>query len=280
MPEPIAPSAPANPASDGRGSPDGRDPLATLHKMSTTAGLGSQDYVAINPIAIVAVLLGLTSALVMINKIFAIIPAVGILCGIAAWVQIRRSSGTQTGLALAIVGILLSIALTAVAGVKDLSAYRQRAADRQEISALIDRFSSIVQSADENPDHWRDAYALFDQTFRQRETESSFVSRWKSLQNTLGAIKSFHWNHGNISFDTDPATADLTGTAMVVIEFKNTKNPEGRYPMLFRKVGSTWQVDDFPVLFPQQPPPGPGMPGAGGPGGPGAPGGFGGPPGH
>src|ERR1044071_7201619 len=39
------------------------DPIAALHRMSTTAGVGSQDYVAINNLAIAAALLGLGTAL-------------------------------------------------------------------------------------------------------------------------------------------------------------------------------------------------------------------------
>ncbi len=258
MSEPTAPST-VPPAPEN-------DPLASLHKMSTTAGLGSQDYVAINTFAIVAILLGLASALVMLNSILLIIPLAGIVCGIIAWAQIRRSNGTQSGLILAAGGILLSLILAGVAVGTQATTYWQHSTDRQAIAALIDRFSGMVQAADENPQRWKDAYQLFDQQFQQRESETSFISRWKSLQNTLGAIKSFHWNGANIPIDDDPATGEPTAAALVVIEFKNPKTPEGRYTMTFRKVGQEWKVDDFPILFPQQEPGAPG-----GPGGPGAP---------
>jgi hypothetical protein len=230
--------------------------------MSTTAGLGTQDYVAINSISIVAILLGLASALVVLNKILLIVPLAGVVCGIVAWMQIRRSNGTQTGLVLAIGGIILSLGLAGFAIGKEMNTYWQRSADRQQIVGLIDQFSQIVQAADAHPERLKEAYQLFDQPFQQRESEASFVSRWKSLQNTLGAIKSFHWNGVNLPFDQDPATGDTTAAALVVIEFKNAQSPEGRYTMTFRKIGDTWKVDDFPILFPQQPPGGPGGPGA------------------
>src|SRR5437867_2385125 len=87
------------------------DPMAHLHKMSTTAGVGSQDYVAINNAAIVSVILGLCTALAFLGIPFLIIGAAGIVFGIIALVQIRHSNGTQGGAGLAILGILLSLVI-------------------------------------------------------------------------------------------------------------------------------------------------------------------------
>jgi len=83
------------------------DPLARLYHMSTTAGVGAQDYAAINPTAIAAVLLGLASATVVLGKILFVLPALGIICAIVALVQISRSNQTQTGKGLALLGLLL-----------------------------------------------------------------------------------------------------------------------------------------------------------------------------
>ena len=47
-------------------SPQGPDPLAKLHKMSTTAGVASQQYVAVNTSAVIAALLGVASALALL----------------------------------------------------------------------------------------------------------------------------------------------------------------------------------------------------------------------
>jgi len=87
------------------------DPIAHLHKMSTTAGVGSQDYVAINNAAIVSVILGLCTALAFLGIPFLIVGAAGIVSGIIALLQIRHSNGTQGGRGLAILGMLLSLAL-------------------------------------------------------------------------------------------------------------------------------------------------------------------------
>src|SRR6185436_15279396 len=52
------------------------DPLAHLHKMSTTAGLGSQEYVAVNGMAVFALVLGLASGFALFDRLFLVIPLV------------------------------------------------------------------------------------------------------------------------------------------------------------------------------------------------------------
>ena len=54
--------------------------------MSTTAGLGSGDYVAINGTAIIAILLGVASAIVLFDsKMLLIVPLAGVVCAILAF---------------------------------------------------------------------------------------------------------------------------------------------------------------------------------------------------
>ena len=48
---------------------DGPDPLAGLYHMSNTAGLSTQDYVAINPVAIWSVFFGVASVLVVLSNV-------------------------------------------------------------------------------------------------------------------------------------------------------------------------------------------------------------------
>src|SRR5690348_12044880 len=96
--------------------------LARLHKMSTTAGLGSTDYVAVNTPAVIALILGLASAAVLIDPIFFVVPLAGLICSIMAISQIRRSNGTQTGLGLAALALLLTFGFSAFVGYRALSA--------------------------------------------------------------------------------------------------------------------------------------------------------------
>src|SRR5687768_2615927 len=87
------------------------DPIASLHRMSTTAGVGSQEYVAINNVAIVAAILGLCTALGFLGPFFLILGLAGVICGFVALKEIRNSNGTQSGKLLAWLGVFLSVAL-------------------------------------------------------------------------------------------------------------------------------------------------------------------------
>src|SRR3954471_19886402 len=87
------------------------DPLAGLHKMSTTAGVTNLDYVAVNQTAIAAVLLGLLSAVSFFGHLLLVIPIVGVIFAVVALRQIGNSNGTQTGRGLALLALLLCLGL-------------------------------------------------------------------------------------------------------------------------------------------------------------------------
>src|SRR5438046_4707720 len=83
------------------------DPLARLHKMSTTAGLGTTEYVAINPVSVTAFFAGLASGLALLDPILLAVPVLAIVLSIVALHQISRSAGTQTARGLARGGLLV-----------------------------------------------------------------------------------------------------------------------------------------------------------------------------
>src|SRR5687768_10470858 len=99
------------PAPAARAGDEAPDPLARLKKMSTTAGVGSQEYVAVNPMAVAALLLGVASLLVFVHDALLLIPLVGVVCAFIAWRQIKNSNGTQTGRLMALAGIVLCVAI-------------------------------------------------------------------------------------------------------------------------------------------------------------------------
>src|SRR4051812_20788417 len=116
----VATVAPPGP---GRGAGDEEpDPLASLHKMSTTAGLtyGGQEYVAVNVVAVVAVLLAVVGALALVGDILLVIPLAAVVCAIVALQQIRGSNGTQTGRWLAALAILLSLVFAGTVGTRKI----------------------------------------------------------------------------------------------------------------------------------------------------------------
>src|SRR6476646_9155703 len=92
-------------------TPPGADPLAGLHKMSTTAGVTNLDYVAVNQTAIAAVLIGLLSVVSFFGHLLLVIPVVGVIFAIVALRQISNSNGTQTGKGLALLALLLCLGL-------------------------------------------------------------------------------------------------------------------------------------------------------------------------
>src|SRR4051812_2754029 len=109
---PVAASGVAT-AADSRQDPA----MRSLYKMSRTAGVGLQDYAAINVFAVVGLLLAVASVLTLIFPdvdALLVIPIGAIVLCIIAFVQIRGSNGTQTGTFLAIAGILIGGALAGV----------------------------------------------------------------------------------------------------------------------------------------------------------------------
>src|SRR5436309_10235622 len=100
----LMPKRPADASTDNSGQDD---LLAHLHKMSTTAGLGTTEYVAINPLAVATVFLGAASALALLDHTLLAIPVLAVVCAIVALRQVIRSGGTQTGRGIAVLGLVL-----------------------------------------------------------------------------------------------------------------------------------------------------------------------------
>src|SRR3954469_9558517 len=122
------------------------DAISNLHKMSTTAGVGSQDYVAINNAAIVSVILGLCTALAFLGVPFLIVGAAGIVFGIIAIVQIRHSNGTQGGMGLAILGILLSLAIAGSVTAASVIDWQHRQRDQDDIEKVLNQLGQHIAS--------------------------------------------------------------------------------------------------------------------------------------
>src|SRR2546421_2122339 len=137
------------------------DSIAHLHKMSTTAGVGSQDYVAINNAAIVSVILGMCTALAFLGIPFLVVGAAGIVSGIIALVQIRHSNGTQGGKGLAILGILLSLALAGSVGAANIVDWSRQREDETKVNQVLEQFGKDVTAGE-----YDKAYQLFTPDFQ------------------------------------------------------------------------------------------------------------------
>jgi hypothetical protein len=223
------------------------DPFLHLHKMSTTAGLGSGDYVAINGTAIACILLGLGSAFVLFDYIaFLIIPVLGIISGIVAWKQISRSNGTQTGREVAIIGLLLSLGFGGFYTVSSVyGAFRNRS-DEQQIVSTVHKLGELVHGG-----HYADAYALFDDDFKKKYSLQEFENSWRQHINAnpyLVEVRSIEWNH-LLTFDINAVDSSRQATGMMLLYCKPA-DPV-RVHLSFKNEDGTWLIDQFPEVFPQ-----------------------------
>jgi hypothetical protein len=258
--------SPDNSAASSSGVPNGKDPLSGLYKMSTTAGLGSADYVAINATSIVALLLGVASILCLIfGTGLLVVPVAAVICAVIAWRQISNSSGTQSGRILAIGGLALALVFGGMQLVRSAQAAARQRADEAELNAVISTFGDAIKAH-----NYDAAYALFSEAFSRQVPKADFVQKWKPLENhpTLGALKSVEGN-GAFSFEFDSASDLRYAVTLLVLTFEKAQTPS-RFDVVFRRQGDKWVIENIPTLFNQQPPApgGPGGPGGGPPGAP------------
>jgi hypothetical protein len=242
MTTPNEPSAPASAASAAAAAEAaGDDPLARLHKMSTTAGVASQQYVAINAGAVVAALLGVASALALFSSLLLVIPLAGIIVACVAWRHIANSNGTETGKPLAIIGLLLSLLLGGGIFGKEIADRIRAHADAQQMQAIADQFTQRIQAS-----NYGGAYELFTPAFQQRVSPDQFKARWEALQQS-GALRSLKWNGVLPVYESIEGGQGLAGVVSMAVDFQDR---EGRYIFVFRKAGDAWRLENLPDIFP------------------------------
>ena len=226
----------------------GPDPLASLHKMSTTAGITSQEYVAINIPSILALLVGLASVLAVLSPILLIVPVAGIITGFVALAQIRASNGTQSGRGFAWLGILLSLGIGAFVLVAAVVERSRTAADRNAIVQQIEQLGRHVAAKEYDP-----AYGMFSDRFRARVDRARFGAVWDQLHafQGFGKMQGMQWNETHILFEEDPGSGTRVATAYAWVIFEKTGQERPRHPLVFRKVGDKWVIEDAPQMFPR-----------------------------
>jgi hypothetical protein len=235
------------------------DPLAHLHKMSTTAGLGIGEYVAVNGTAVFALLLGLASALALLESLLLVIPLAGIVISIIALRQIYHSNGTQTGTGLVVLGLVLMLGFGGYVLTQTLTEGMRTRADRDAISAMADRFAGHVKAKE-----YDQAYQLFSTRFRQSVTPEAFRDRIDILNTTPLYGKLQGARTGRMQFQTDEATGAKSAVFRLFLDFEKTPERPFADDLLLRKEENQWRIETFTSLFPPASgPPGQGQ-GAGG----------------
>ncbi len=227
-----------------------QDPLASLHRMSNTAGLSSQEYVAVNLTAVAAILAGLATGLIFLSPLWLAVPVLAIVLGLVALRQISGSNGTQAGRLLAWAGILLALGIGGFQfGGQFMERLKQRPM-KAEVLAVCGQLAQSVMQED-----YQKAWSLFSERFRTEKKIDfkAFSHQWTAIQGSrdAGKIKSLKSN-GLVDLQPGPFAA-----TMLLMEMEKSAYV-GRYTVVMskHKHSGVWQIDDLAALFPTpQPPP-------------------------
>jgi hypothetical protein len=226
------------------------DPLAGLHKMSTTAGVTNLDYVAVNHTAIAAVLLGLLSALSFFGYLLLVIPILGAIFAIIALRQIADSNGTQTGRGLAALALALCVILGGTAIAREAIAVLRVKGTETAIATTIAKVGDAIRQ-----EKYKDAYEHFDPDFRAKVSLERFQSRWQTVQSTdLGKLEVLEWNGVTPVFES----ADNRRLAITKVRVKFAKGFDDRFDIILREDADKWDIFRLESFFPTAPPPGTG----------------------
>ena len=227
------------------GEAEGDEALHKLHRMSRTAGLGTQEYVAINVAAVMTLLLGLVSALAMVTSLLLVIPLAGVVCGVVALYQIKDSNGTQTGRGIAWTGIALSVLFAALVGGRVILENVRTRADRDAVVAAVGEFGQKLAAAD-----FAGAHAMLSPRMRDRVPLAEFERQMKSryAHARHGKITEFN-STGRVLIESDAETGARFAQTQVVIKLEHGA-PDPVVLVLAHENGR-WVVEAWP-WFPVQ----------------------------
>jgi hypothetical protein len=238
VPHPPATSPVTSDAADSSG-----DPLSKLHHMSTTAGVASQKYVAVNTAAIIGALLGLASGLAIFSPLLLVIPAAGVIVSIFAWHRIHNSSGTEKGTPMAVLGLVLSLAIGGGIIAHIVQDERKVQHDVDQMSVILDHLVDDVKAS-----KYDQAYQLFDSQFQSRISSDSLRGKWLSYQHpqAYGPLQSLKWNHVPPFSETVHGGDERLAKIQALAKFEKG---ELRLSFLFRNPGDGWHLEDITEFF-------------------------------
>jgi hypothetical protein len=230
------------------GDADGDEALHKLHRMSRTAGLGTQEYVAINVAAVMALLLGLASALAMVASLLLVIPLAGAVCGIVALHQIKDSNGTQTGRGIAWTGIALSVLFAALVGGRVIVENIKTRSDRAMVVAAVAEFGQKLAASD-----FEGAYDLLSPRMRERVPYADFEGQLKAryAHPSHGKITGFT-STGRVLVEHDAETGFRFAQTQAVITVEHGQ-PD-RPQLVLTHEGGRWVIESWPWFQPRPQP--------------------------
>jgi len=226
--------------------PQSDDPLASLHRMSTTAGVASQEYVAINQTAIATFLLGLASISVVMANLLLVLPVVAIVCGVIALRQIANSNGTQTGKLLALLGTALAVVMMGSVIVPAVKMYYALNEEEGRIVATADAFGEALVSKD-----YDRAASMVEPGFftKKKLTREAFAARWQTLSSNpfFGDLQSVLSN-GRVVLEGQTAQGRSAAT-LLMFRYSKSESPLRRSATLRKDASGQWKIDDLPEVF-------------------------------
>ncbi|HEY1686584.1 MAG TPA: DUF4190 domain-containing protein [Tepidisphaeraceae bacterium] len=224
------------------------DPLGKLYHMSTTAGVGSQEYVAVNVVSVVAILLGLASSLALLGPALLGIPILALIFAIIALWQIAHSGGTQTGRMLAWGGIALAVLFAAMEGTRIAAEHRRDAQDQHDIASLVTQLGQAVLN-----NQIDQAYGLFGPDFQNRVPIARFKVQMQLIHENpaFGQLTAMTPN-GDVLFDGDYDAEVRQAFGRIEIQFN--KHAPGFLQARYGRHEDVWTFDDLPELFPASSP--------------------------
>jgi hypothetical protein len=222
------------------------DPIAGLHKMSTTAGVGSSDYVEINTLAIVSAVLALVTGFSLFDELFLLAGVAAIVVGVIALRQIAQSNGTQGGRALAAIGILLSLGIGATVVARTLAARAAVRKDQDAVNALIADLGEAIKKG-----KYLEAYNKFDKEFQAYISPQQFENTWRGVQDPTAGGAPLAEMKGNDIFEFGQLpTGERTAITKAIIKFDRQGPNEGRLRVDARKPpGQDWKLAHLPELM-------------------------------
>lgn len=243
----------SNPTTNPPSSPNtapGMDPFQKLHKMSTTAGVGSHDYVAVNTPAVVSAIAGLSSISAMVAPVMLFVPAFAVVCAVVAWSQIGKSNGTQTGKLLAILGVVAGLGFGGYVVAGQIRDARAFAESRREIGALFTTFTDATSKGDHEA-----AYKVFGPAFQSRNKFATFSAFLKMLEDnaSYGKIVSSEWNERMEAMaDTMGEGNDLARAAVTLKFEKGDARISSDVVLVRRRSDEKWVIEQMQPLFEQE----------------------------
>jgi hypothetical protein len=235
MPQDVQTAPPPPAASDAT-----TEHFSHLHKMSTTAGVTNQDYVAVNPLAVVAALVGIASGLAFAGWLLLVIPAVGVVFALVAIWQIGNSNGTQTGRGLAILGLALCLLCAGGMMVQRYMGHASLRNDTNAISDAISQTGKLIRSGD-----YRKAYDQYDAEFKRYIPFEQFQQVWQGNQAYIGKLETMEWNGITPAFES----AGGAPMAATKAKIKFEKGQEERCDVILRVEDGKWRINAMPQFF-------------------------------